>query len=245
MTRLAGTVDGVIGVDTHRDSLAAAVTDSVGGLLAQTSVSADGVGYQRLLAFAQAQVPGRRCWAVERRKLRRRAHRPAASLRGAGGRGWPAQAVGAARRREERCAGRRPGGPGGARLRPSARTAPPRGSGSAAGAVGHPAERLHREGRRHEPAQGADRRRARGVARRASRAGDQAADSAVRRAAGPASTVAGAPHDRPGAALHSTASSCWPPRLPSCGPSWTGWSPLSRHGCWSCPASDRSAPPRS
>jgi transposase len=65
MTRLAGTVDGVIGVDPHRDTLAAAVTDSVGGLLAQTSVSADAVGYQRLLAFARAQVPGRRCWAVE------------------------------------------------------------------------------------------------------------------------------------------------------------------------------------
>ena len=65
MTRLAGTVDGVIGVDPHRDTLAAAVTDSVGGLLAQTSASADAVGYQRLLTFARAQVPGRRCWAVE------------------------------------------------------------------------------------------------------------------------------------------------------------------------------------
>jgi hypothetical protein len=34
MTRLAGVIDGVIGVDTHRDTLAAAVTDMVGGLLA-------------------------------------------------------------------------------------------------------------------------------------------------------------------------------------------------------------------
>ena len=34
MTRLTGTVDGVIGVDTHRDSLTAAVTDPVGGVLA-------------------------------------------------------------------------------------------------------------------------------------------------------------------------------------------------------------------
>jgi hypothetical protein len=56
MTRLAGTVDGVIGVDPHRDTLAAAVTDPVGGLLARTSVSADAVGYQRLLAFT-----GRKC----------------------------------------------------------------------------------------------------------------------------------------------------------------------------------------
>ena len=65
MTRLAGTVDGVIGVDTHRDTLAAAATDPVGGLLAETSASADAVGYRRLLDFSQAQVPGRRCWAVE------------------------------------------------------------------------------------------------------------------------------------------------------------------------------------
>jgi transposase len=34
-------------------------------VLAQTSVSADAAGYQRLLAFARVQVPGRRCWAVE------------------------------------------------------------------------------------------------------------------------------------------------------------------------------------
>ena len=65
MTRLTGTVDGVIGVDTHRDSLAAAATDPVGGVLAQISVGADAAGYQRLLAFARVQVPGRRCWAVE------------------------------------------------------------------------------------------------------------------------------------------------------------------------------------
>jgi transposase len=37
----------------------------VGGLLAQTSVRADAAGYRRLLDFAQVQVPGRRCWAVE------------------------------------------------------------------------------------------------------------------------------------------------------------------------------------
>jgi hypothetical protein len=65
MTRLAETVDGVIGVDTHRDTLAAAVTDRIGGTLAQTSAVADLAGYQELLGFAQAQVPGRRCWAVE------------------------------------------------------------------------------------------------------------------------------------------------------------------------------------
>jgi len=65
MTRLADTVDGVIGVDTHRDTLAAAATDPVGGLVAQTSVTADAAGYRRLLDFARAQLPARRCWAVE------------------------------------------------------------------------------------------------------------------------------------------------------------------------------------
>jgi transposase len=65
MTRLADTVDGVIGVDTHRDTLAAAATDRVGGTLAQTSAAADLAGYQQLLNFARAQLPGRRCWAVE------------------------------------------------------------------------------------------------------------------------------------------------------------------------------------
>jgi transposase len=65
MSRLAGVIDGVIGVDPHRDTLAAAVTDMVGGLLAQTSVRADGAGYCQLFEFARVQVPGRRCWAVE------------------------------------------------------------------------------------------------------------------------------------------------------------------------------------
>jgi hypothetical protein len=65
MSRLAGAIDGVIGVDPHRDTLAAAAADPVGGVLAQTSVSADAAGYRRLFDFARAQVPGRRCWAVE------------------------------------------------------------------------------------------------------------------------------------------------------------------------------------
>jgi hypothetical protein len=33
MTRLVGAIDGVIEVDTHRDTLAAAATDPVGGVL--------------------------------------------------------------------------------------------------------------------------------------------------------------------------------------------------------------------
>jgi transposase len=62
---LAERVDGVIGVDTHRDTLAAAAVTNLGGVLAQTSVNADAAGYQQLLAFAQDQLPGCRCWAIE------------------------------------------------------------------------------------------------------------------------------------------------------------------------------------
>ena len=38
---------------------------ATGGLLVQASASADAAGYHRLFDFAQALVPGRRCWAVE------------------------------------------------------------------------------------------------------------------------------------------------------------------------------------
>ena len=65
MPMLAEFVDGVIGVDTHRDTLAAAALSSVGGVLAQTAVRADAAGYQALLRFADAHLPGRRCWAIE------------------------------------------------------------------------------------------------------------------------------------------------------------------------------------
>jgi transposase len=65
MAMLADTVDGVIGVDTHRDTLAAAAVTQVGGVLAQTTTSADAAGYQHLLGFARSTVPGRRVWAVE------------------------------------------------------------------------------------------------------------------------------------------------------------------------------------
>jgi transposase len=65
MAMLADLIDGVIGVDTHRDTLAAAALNPLGGLLAQTTVRADARGYRRLLSFARVHVPGRRCWAVE------------------------------------------------------------------------------------------------------------------------------------------------------------------------------------
>jgi transposase len=65
MAMLAELVDGVIGVDTHRDTLTAAAVSHLGGVLAQATVRADAVGYQRLLGFAHRHLPGRRCWAVE------------------------------------------------------------------------------------------------------------------------------------------------------------------------------------
>jgi transposase len=65
MAMLAELVDGVIGVDTHRDTLTAAAVTNLGGVLAETTTSADAAGYQQLLGFAGVQVPGRRLWAVE------------------------------------------------------------------------------------------------------------------------------------------------------------------------------------
>ncbi|WP_308432122.1 IS110 family transposase [Streptomyces massasporeus] len=57
--------DGVIGVDTHRDTLAAAAVNPIGAVLASTDSPANACGYRRLLDFAREQVPGRRCWALE------------------------------------------------------------------------------------------------------------------------------------------------------------------------------------
>jgi transposase len=41
MAMLAESVDGVIGVDTHRDTLTAAAVTRLGGVLAQLTTSAD------------------------------------------------------------------------------------------------------------------------------------------------------------------------------------------------------------
>ena len=81
MPMLAEFVDGVIGVDTHRDTLAAAALSSVGGVLAQTAVRADAAGYQALLRFADAHLPGRRCWAIEALAATALAWRPCSVVR--------------------------------------------------------------------------------------------------------------------------------------------------------------------
>ena len=59
-------LDYVIGVDSHRDTHALAlVACATGGLLAERELPANGEGYARALAFARAQAPGRRAWAIE------------------------------------------------------------------------------------------------------------------------------------------------------------------------------------
>ncbi|MEV7042533.1 IS110 family transposase [Amycolatopsis sp. NPDC051061] len=65
MTMLAEQVDGVIGVDTHRDTLAAAIVTPIGAVLAHTDATADAHGYKELLHFARRHIPGARCWALE------------------------------------------------------------------------------------------------------------------------------------------------------------------------------------
>jgi transposase len=62
---LEGKIDHVIGVDTHRDSHAAAILDRNGGLVAELTVPSDQAGSQALLGVVAQRAPGRRCWALE------------------------------------------------------------------------------------------------------------------------------------------------------------------------------------
>ncbi len=65
MPMLEGMIDHVIGVDTHRDTHAAAVLHPNGGVRAHVEVTADQPGHARLLAIATRRAPGRRVWALE------------------------------------------------------------------------------------------------------------------------------------------------------------------------------------
>jgi hypothetical protein len=58
MTVLAESVDAVIGVGTHRDTLSAAVVTPIGAVVADHEVAACAAGYRTLLQFGRAQVPG-------------------------------------------------------------------------------------------------------------------------------------------------------------------------------------------
>jgi Transposase len=63
---LAGQVDHVIGVDTHRDSNTAAIVEAAtGGVVDAMQCPTDAMGYKRLFAFAGKHAPGRRVWAIE------------------------------------------------------------------------------------------------------------------------------------------------------------------------------------
>ena len=63
---LAGKVEFVVGVDTHRDSHTAAIVQAAtGGVVDQLTVATDAFGYRKLQAFADQYAPGRRVWAIE------------------------------------------------------------------------------------------------------------------------------------------------------------------------------------
>ncbi len=65
MPMLADQVDGVIGVDTHKDTHVAAACRPTGGVDAEDNAGTDQAGLERLLAFGRAQIPGTRVWAIE------------------------------------------------------------------------------------------------------------------------------------------------------------------------------------
>ena len=66
MVMLAEQYDFVIGGDPDRDTIDLAVIDTGGGRVhAHVADTADGAGYQRMLAWAGEHAPGRRIWALE------------------------------------------------------------------------------------------------------------------------------------------------------------------------------------
>lgn len=65
MPMLADRVDGVIGVDTHKDIHVAAACRPTGGVNAETQGGTDRAGLATLLDFGRGQVPGTRVWALE------------------------------------------------------------------------------------------------------------------------------------------------------------------------------------
>jgi hypothetical protein len=68
MAVLAALVDGVIGVDPHRDTLTAAAVGHLGGVLARTTISADPPGTSGCSAWPTAS-----CLAVAAGRSRERA----------------------------------------------------------------------------------------------------------------------------------------------------------------------------
>jgi transposase len=63
---LTGQVDFVIGVDTHRDTITAAILDAVtGGVTESRTTGTQRMNYRHVLRWAKLEAPGRRAWAVE------------------------------------------------------------------------------------------------------------------------------------------------------------------------------------
>jgi hypothetical protein len=63
---LSGQVDYVIGVDTHRDTITAAIVEAVtGAVVDHLQGRTSEPGYKRVYAFAVKHAPGRRLWAIE------------------------------------------------------------------------------------------------------------------------------------------------------------------------------------
>jgi hypothetical protein len=76
MSMLAGRVDVVIGVDTHRDSNTAAIVDAATtGVFAHAVYTTDAMGYKRLLGWANKHGSRRRVCGF-RSSSRRRVHPP-------------------------------------------------------------------------------------------------------------------------------------------------------------------------
>lgn len=66
MAMLAEQYEFVIGGDPDRDTVDLAVVETAtGGACAHLADRAEGAGYTRMLAWAQAHAPGRRVWALE------------------------------------------------------------------------------------------------------------------------------------------------------------------------------------
>jgi transposase len=66
MTMLSDNYEYVIGGDPDRDTIDLAVLDTAtGATRAHIEASADGVGYERMLDWANDHAPGRRVWALE------------------------------------------------------------------------------------------------------------------------------------------------------------------------------------
>lgn len=65
MPMLAGRVDFVIGVDSHKYRHTAAAVGALGGVLAVTEIPTSLSGYEHLLDWANQFARGRRAWAIE------------------------------------------------------------------------------------------------------------------------------------------------------------------------------------